>query len=167
MIYRSIVAAGSGRSGGKHPASITTGHRSPTRQHRVEIAPPLVRLRFLLAAGMSPDQILSGFPDLAPDDVRAITPGVIIDPVKDYCRARFPGAERYWEGRVELDLVAPDPDDPKGLLVAEVKWRQLSVVERDAMRRNLETRWERCSLRAQYRRVRFDVLDASILRPRP
>lgn len=86
---------------------------------------------------------------------------------EDYCRARFPGAERYWEGRVELDLVAPDPDDPKGLVVAEVKWRQLSVVERDAVRRNLETRWERCSLRAQYRRVRFDVLDASILRPRP
>ena len=76
-------------------------------------------------------------------------------------------AERYWEGRVDLDLVAPDPDDPKGLLVAEVKWRQLSVVERDAVRRNLETRWEHCSLRAKYRRVRFDVLDASILRPGP
>ncbi len=82
---------------------------------------------------------------------------------EDYCRARFPGAGRYWEGRVELDLVAPDPDDPKGLRVAEVKWRRLSVVERDTVRRDLESRWERCALRARHPRVRFDVLDASIL----
>jgi hypothetical protein len=82
---------------------------------------------------------------------------------EDYCRARFPGAGRYWEGRVELDLVAPDPDDPKGLLVAEVKWRQLSAAARAAVRRDLEARWERCSLRTRYRRVRFDVLDASLL----
>jgi hypothetical protein len=82
---------------------------------------------------------------------------------EDYCRARFPGAERYWEKGLELDLVAPDPDDPKGLLVAEVKWRQLSRGERDAVRQDLETRWERCSLRARHPRVRFDVLDAGIL----
>jgi hypothetical protein len=84
---------------------------------------------------------------------------------EDYCRARFPGAGRYWEARMELDLVAPDPDDPKGLVVAEVKWRRLSVVERDAVRRDLESRWERCALRARHPRVRFEVLDASILRP--
>ena len=50
---------------------------------------------------------------------------------------------------MELDLVAPDPDDPKGLLVAEVKWRQLSAAERDAVRRDLESRWAGCSLRAR------------------
>lgn len=30
---------------------------------------------------------------------------------EDVCRARLPGARRYWEGKVELDLVAPDPDN--------------------------------------------------------
>ena len=44
---------------------------------------------------------------------------------EDHCRERFPGAQRYWESGVELDLVAPDPDNDKGLLVAEVKWRPL------------------------------------------
>jgi len=83
---------------------------------------------------------------------------------EDYCRARFPGAGRHWEAGVELDLVAPDPDDPQGLLVAEVKWRLMSRKEREAVSRDLEVRWERCVLRTRYRRVRFDVLDASILR---
>jgi len=86
---------------------------------------------------------------------------------EDFCRARFPGAGRYWEGRVELDLAAPDPDDPNGLLVAEVKCRRLSAAERDTVRRDLESRWKRCSLGARHRRVRFDVLDASILKSLP
>jgi hypothetical protein len=85
---------------------------------------------------------------------------------EDYCRARFPGAARYWEKGLELDLVAPDPDDPNGLLVAEVKWRKLSRGERDAVRQDLESRSERCSLRARHPRVRFDVLDVSILEGR-
>ena len=31
---------------------------------------------------------------------------------EDFCRARFSGAQRYWERGVELDFVAPDPEDP-------------------------------------------------------
>ena len=49
---------------------------------------------------------------------------------EDVCWGRVPGAGRYWESGIELDLVAPDPDDRKRLLVAEVKWRHLSAAER-------------------------------------
>ena len=82
---------------------------------------------------------------------------------EDVCRARFPGAQRYWEGNVELDLVAPDPDDAKQLLVAEVKWRRLTGAERQNVLRQLEDKWSHCSLRARHPKVRFDVLDASVL----
>jgi len=82
---------------------------------------------------------------------------------EDVCRARFPGAQRYWESNVELDLVAPDPDDAKRLLVAEVKWRRLTVTERKNVLRQLESKWSHCSLRARHPKVRFDVIDAAIL----
>jgi len=83
---------------------------------------------------------------------------------EDVCRARFPGAQRYWERDVELDLVAPDPEDGKRLLVAEVKWRRLSATERKRVLRQLESKWAHCSLRTRYPRVRFEVLDATMLR---
>ena len=82
---------------------------------------------------------------------------------EDVCRARFPGAQRYWERNVEVDLVAPDPDDGKRLLVAEVKWRRLSVPERKDALRKLADKWSHCSLRVRYPQVRFEVLDASFL----
>lgn len=82
---------------------------------------------------------------------------------EDHCRAIYPGAQRYWESGVELDLVAPDPADPRRLLVAEVKWRQLSMNERKNVLRQLESKWERCSLRSRHPRARFEVLDAGIL----
>jgi hypothetical protein len=82
---------------------------------------------------------------------------------EDFCRARFPGAQPYWESSVELDLVALDPDDPQRTLVAEVKWRRLSAAERKNVLRQLESKWAHCSLRARRPDVRFMVLDASIL----
>ncbi len=82
---------------------------------------------------------------------------------EDHCRALFPGSQRYWEPGVELDIVAPDPDDRKRLLVAEGKWRRLSVAARRVALRRLESQWSRCSLSASHRKVRFDVLDARIL----
>ena len=82
---------------------------------------------------------------------------------EDFCRARHPGAQRYWESHVELDLVAPDPDDPKRLLVAEVKWRRLLVAERQNVLRQLQGKWSHCALRARHPNVRFDVLDARVL----
>lgn len=82
---------------------------------------------------------------------------------EDFCRARCPGGQRYWERSIELDLVAPDPNDAKRLFVAEVKWRSLSAGERKNTLRQLVSKWSRCSLRTRYPRVRFEVLDASIL----
>lgn len=82
---------------------------------------------------------------------------------EDVCRARFPGAQRYWEGSLELDLVAPDPEDHQRLLVAEVKWRRLTAAERRNVLRQLESKWSRCSLRTRHPNVRFEVLDAGSL----
>jgi uncharacterized protein len=82
---------------------------------------------------------------------------------EDACRAKFHGAQRYWERNVELDLVAPDPDDGKRLLVAEVKWRRLTASERRDALGELADKWANCSLRMRYPHVRFEVLDAGFL----
>ena len=82
---------------------------------------------------------------------------------EDYCRAHFPGSQRYWERNIELDLVAPDPADRKRLLVAEVKWRRLSAAERKNVLRQIEAKWSRCSLCEGHSRVRFEVIDAGFL----
>jgi AAA+ ATPase superfamily predicted ATPase len=82
---------------------------------------------------------------------------------EDACRAAFPGARRYWEGDLELDLVAPDPEDPAGILVAEVKWRRLTAAARIRIQRDLEAKWSHCALQARHPKVRFLVLDAGIL----
>ncbi len=82
---------------------------------------------------------------------------------EDHCRARFPGSGRYWEGDIELDLLAPDPDDAGRLVVAEVKWRQLTVAERKAILGRLQDKWARSAVATRYPKVRFEVLDAAIL----
>jgi AAA+ ATPase superfamily predicted ATPase len=82
---------------------------------------------------------------------------------EDFCRLRYPGAQRYWEGDVELDLVAPDPSKTKDLIVAEVKWRKLTAAERANVLRQLQSKWSRCQLAKKHAEVRFEVLDASLL----
>jgi hypothetical protein len=82
---------------------------------------------------------------------------------EDACRARVAGAQRYWESDIELDLVAPDPEHPGQLLVAEVKWRRLSVSERRRVLLQLERKWSRCSLRTRHPTARLEVFDARIL----
>lgn len=83
---------------------------------------------------------------------------------EDHCRASIPGAARHWEANAEFDLIAPDPESRKGLLVAEVKFRKLSATDRKRVLADLAVRWERSSLRARFPRVRFEVFDASLLR---
>lgn len=82
---------------------------------------------------------------------------------EDHCRARFPGAQRFWQGDLELDLIAPDPEDPRGVVVGEVKWRKLSAAERKRVMGELEAKWERSPLRALHPRARLIVLDATTL----
>jgi len=82
---------------------------------------------------------------------------------EDFCRQRYPDARRYWEGDIELDLVAPDPLAPQSLVVAEIKWRKLSAAERAKVLRQLPGRWARCQLARKHASVRFEVLDAALL----
>ena len=51
----------------------------------------------------------------------------------------------------------------KRLVVAEVKWRRLSVGERKNVLRQLEGKWSHCALRTRHPNVRFETLDAGIL----
>lgn len=83
---------------------------------------------------------------------------------EDACRARFPGAARHWEKDLELDIVAPDPDSPKSLLVGEVKWKKLTAAERRQVHSQLEAKWQRCSLSQRHQKVRFEIFDASEVR---
>jgi hypothetical protein len=109
----------------------------------------------------SPHQSL--WPTYAAEQKRKLIHDHAASVFEDFCRARFTGAQRYWERGVELDLVAPDPGDRNRLLVAEVKWRHLSVAERKSALRQLESKWSRCSLRTKHPRVRFEVFDAGML----
>ncbi|MFZ5468220.1 MAG: ATP-binding protein [Myxococcota bacterium] len=83
---------------------------------------------------------------------------------EDYWREQHPGAQRYWEPQLELDLVAPDPKEPRMLLVGEVKWRRLHADERRRLLADLERRWVRSSLAAKHPRVRLEVFDVTSLR---
>ena len=83
---------------------------------------------------------------------------------EDVCRARFPGASRYWEKDVEFDLVAEDPENPKSLIVAEVKWRKVNAAERRSLLATLEKKWERSALGRSRPKVRFEVMDASVIK---
>ena len=78
-----------------------------------------------------------------------------------FCRSQIPEAQRFWENDVELDLVGPDPQNPGGILAAEVKWRRLSAAEREKTLKHLQMEWTRSSLNSKYPKVRFDVFDAS------
>ena len=82
---------------------------------------------------------------------------------EDICRAQHSGAARYWESGAEFDLVAPDPDHNGGLLVAEIKWRRVSATERRRLLDGLAARWRQSAIAARHPRVRFEVLDASLL----
>lgn len=83
---------------------------------------------------------------------------------EDACRARFHGSSRYWEKDIELDLVAEDPEKPKSLIVAEVKWRKLSASERRQVLAQLEHKWHRTVLSQKHPKVRFEVFDATSIR---
>jgi len=82
---------------------------------------------------------------------------------EDFCRLLYPGARRFWEGNVEFDLVAPDPEEPNRLLVAEIKFRRLAAEARKKVIRQLEAKWAKCTLGGRQPEVRFEVLDAGIL----
>lgn len=83
---------------------------------------------------------------------------------EDTCRARYPESARYWEKDLELDLVAPDPEDPKRLLIAEVKWRKLTAPQRRQILTDLEAKYHRSTLSQKHKNPRFEVFDAGEIR---
>ena len=83
---------------------------------------------------------------------------------EDWCRSRYPGAGRYWDKHLEIDLICPDPSEPGRLLIGEAKWTTLSKSGRADVLRDLEAQWNRCALATAHPDVRFEVFDASSLR---
>ena len=74
-----------------------------------------------------------------------------------FWREAYPGAGRYWEGNVEIDLVAPLPGG-KSHLVAECKWAWLSEAEERTVLEDLKRRFSGTKLAKNLRNVHFQVL---------
>ncbi len=79
---------------------------------------------------------------------------------EDYCRAQHPEAARYWEGNVEFDFVRAEGG---GAVVSEVKFKRLSAAERRQLEAHLAAGWQRSALHRRFRKVTFEILDASVL----
>jgi AAA+ ATPase superfamily predicted ATPase len=129
-----------------------------TRKVLYRIQDPAVRFWFRV---YSPHR--SRWPTYAPAQKRKLVHDHAATVFEDYCRAEHPGASRYWDANREFDLVAIDPQDSSRLLVAEVKFRIVSAAERQRLTESLRTRWHGGALRTKYPKVRFAVLDATIL----
>jgi hypothetical protein len=129
-----------------------------TKRVLYRIQDPAMRFWFRV---FSPHQSL--WRSYAPKQKRSLVHEHAASVFEDVCRARVPGARRYWDPQVELDLVAPDPNGQEGLLVAEIKWRRVSKSERTRLLKDLEARWARSALAGRHARVRFEVMDATLL----
>jgi uncharacterized protein len=133
-----------------------------TKKVLYRIADPSIRFWFRV---FSPHQ--SRWMHYSPEEKQRLIHDHASTVFEDVCRARFPGASRYWEKDLELDIVAIDPQDPKGLVVAEVKWRKLTAAERRQVQTQLEQKWQRSALSQKHSRVRFEVLDATEIKHLP
>lgn len=74
-----------------------------------------------------------------------------------FCRRAFPGSGRYWEGDLEIDLIAPI-DGAKRYVVAECKWRRLKPQQRQQLLQELEAKFRRTPLANTLRHVEFRIL---------
>lgn len=79
---------------------------------------------------------------------------------EDWCRGLYPASGRYWENRLEIDLICPDPEAPGRLLVGEAKWKFLTKREHAAVLHDLKAKWAHCTLSARHPSVRFEIHDA-------
>jgi hypothetical protein len=75
---------------------------------------------------------------------------------EEFCRQAHPGAGRYWEKDVELDLVWRQPMTGR-YLVAECKWARLTAHEEQAELRRLRDMFGRTKLSRSLERVEFRV----------
>jgi hypothetical protein len=72
---------------------------------------------------------------------------------EQFCRQSVPGANRYWEKEVELDLVARRADG--GHWVAECKWSSVNPREAEKERKALQEKFERTRLSRKLKKVLF------------
>lgn len=74
-----------------------------------------------------------------------------------FCRKATLGSSRYWEGDVEIDLIAPLPGR-KSTLVAECKWSCLSKSEESGLLSDLKFRFSKTKLARKIRNPEFKIL---------
>lgn len=73
-----------------------------------------------------------------------------------YCRLSYPSSGRYWEGEVEIDVVAPLDGDRK-TLIGECKWRKVPQEEEKALLKDLEDRFSKTKLASKIRQAVFKI----------
>ena len=74
----------------------------------------------------------------------------------------YPSAGRYWEGKTEIDLVAPLYGG-KGHIVAECRWAWLDKNDEKRVKEDLKRRFSQTRLAKKLRNVRFRVFSKSSL----
>ena len=55
-------------------------------------------------------------------------------------------------------------DDHGCAVVTEVKYKKLRSIERRQLERHLADGWQRCALARRFREVRFEILNAALLK---
>lgn len=79
-----------------------------------------------------------------------------------FCRHSHFGSSRYWEGDIELDLVAP-LGKKEGHLIAECKWKPLTKAEEDGLIKDLRARFYKTSLSRKLPKVSFKIFSQNSL----
>lgn len=73
-----------------------------------------------------------------------------------FCRQRYPGAGRYWEGQVEIDLVAYDQAKRRHI-VAECQWTRLDPKHERRLLEGLQQRFATTKLSKRLGPVEFRI----------
>jgi hypothetical protein len=91
---------------------------------------------------------------------------------EDYMRKQHKGAQRYWESikikkpngeiivkGIEFDAVFYDEKHPKQLVIAEIKYKNLSTQQTLTLLSELKKKWEQSKLSSQYENPSFRIID--------
>lgn len=81
---------------------------------------------------------------------------------ENFCRNLYPGSARYWEGSIEIDLVAYEPKK-KQHLIAECKWQTVAEREEKSLLEDLKIKFAQTQLSHQLKKVEFRVLSKKYL----
>lgn len=73
-----------------------------------------------------------------------------------FCRKSYPGSSRYWEPKMEIDMVAPIAGG-NSHLVAECKWTKLSVQDENRILAELKQKFVGSALKNKFKKVEFRV----------